>query len=221
MNNHITKIYFSSLGIFIRKILNSSSLLSVLVYRPFGIKKIRDKDTSLWIDGTHHKTEAYKKIDADSRVLLEYVQNCVEKDESILDICCNQGRFLFDLQSCGYQNLNGFDIMSTAIDAAKKRKEFNPKLMHIEHCLAQDFFIEKGDNEFDWAITFSATIELINPEFNIFKELSRTVKKGMILVINENGHAYPRFYRFLHKIYGFNILETITLGDKTLILSRK
>jgi len=43
----------------------------------------------------------------------------------------------------------------------------------------------------------------------------------MILVINENGHAYPRFYRFLHKIYGFKIIETKTLDDKTLIFSKK
>jgi 2-polyprenyl-3-methyl-5-hydroxy-6-metoxy-1,4-benzoquinol methylase len=221
MNSRITKIYFSSLGVFIRKIVNSSRLLSIFIYKSWGIKKLRNQDASLWVDGTYHKTDVYKEIDDNARVLLDYVQNYVEKDESILDICCNQGRFLFDLQSHGYLNLNGFDVMSTAIDVIRQREEYNPEVMNIEHCLAQDFFIEKRNNEFDWAITFSATIELINPEFNIFKELSRTVKKGMILVINENGHAYPRFYRFLHKIYGFKIIETKTLDDKTLIFSKK
>jgi len=145
----------------------------------------------------------------------------INKNDSILDVCCNQGRFLFDLQSKRYKNLYGFDIMGTAIDTIKKREDYNPKIMHIEHCLAQDYFQNKQKNQFDWAITYSATIELIHPEFNIFKELSRTVRKGMILVINERGHAYPRFYRLLHRIHGFKILETKSLDDKTLIYSIK
>jgi len=217
----VHKIYLSGLGVFIRKIINSSRLLSLAFYRLKVFDNIKKEDISLWSDGTINKTDFYITIDDNSRVLLDYVQKYVEKDERILDICCNQGRFLFDLQSNGYSNLNGFDIMSTAIDTIRKKADYKPETMHIEHCLAQDFFKDKANNEFDWAITYSATIELINPEFNIFKELARTVQKGMILVINENGHTYPRFYRLLHKINGFKILETKTLGDTTLIFSKK
>jgi len=217
----VHKIYLSGLGVFIRKIINSSRFLSLAFYRLKVFDNIKKQDISVWFDGTINKTDFYITIDDNSRVLLDYVQKYVEKEERILDICCNQGRFLFDLQSNGYSNLNGFDIMSTAIDTIRKRAEYKPEIMHIEHCLAQDFFKEKANNEFDWAITYSATIELINPEFNIFKELARTVQKGMILVINENGHTYPRFYRLLHKINGFKILETKTLGNMTLIFSKK
>jgi 2-polyprenyl-3-methyl-5-hydroxy-6-metoxy-1,4-benzoquinol methylase len=217
----VHKIYYSALGLFIRKIINSSSLLSSAVYRLKIFNNIKNQDEAVWFDGTIQKTDAYKLIDDDARVLLDYVQKHVDKDEKILDICCNQGRFLFNLQSNGYSNLYGFDIMRTAIDVIRKRTNYNPEIMHIEHCLAQDFFQEKANNEFDWAITYSATIELINPEFNIFKELSRTTRKGMILVINENDHTYPRFYRLLHKINGFKILETKTIRNMTLIFSKK
>jgi len=168
----VHKIYLSGLGVFIRKIINSSRFLSLAFYRLKVFDNIKKQDISVWFDGTINKTDFYITIDDNSRVLLDYVQKYVEKEERILDICCNQGRFLFDLQSNGYSNLNGFDIMSTAIDTIRKRAEYKPEIMHIEHCLAQDFFKEKANNEFDWAITYSATIELINPEFNIFKELS-------------------------------------------------
>ena len=41
-------------------------------------------------------------------------------------------------------------------------------------------YIKKQDeNFFDYAITFSATIELMNPGFKIFEELNRILKKGL------------------------------------------
>ena len=214
-------VFISKLGILIRKFINTSKILSKLLAKYRGVNNLRNKDASLWKDGNIHKTESYESLNLNANIFLDYVLKNTKKNDKILDICCNQGRFLFFLQSKKYLNLYGFDIMKTAITSIKQREEFNPEVMNIEHCLAQKYFENKSENEFDWAITYSATIELINPEFDIFKELSRTIKKGMVLVINENGHAYPRFYRFLHKINGFKIIEIKTLNDKTLILSKK
>jgi len=90
--------------------------------------------------------------------------------------------------------------------------------MHVEHCLAQDYFSNKENGQFDWAITYSATIELIHPAFDIFKELSRTVKKGMFLVLNENGHSHPRFYRFLHRVNGFKIVSITPILNECVLI---
>jgi len=63
-----------------------------------------------------------------------------------------------------------------------------------------------------------STIELINPEFDIFYELGRTVKKGMFLVLSENGHSYPRFYRLLHKLNGFEICSVTSITDGAVLI---
>ena len=63
-------------------------------------------------------------------------------------------------------------------------------------------------------------LRLNNPQnrHKIFYELSRTVKKGMILVINENGHSYPRFYRYLHAKHGFKIVSTIPILKECVLI---
>ena len=89
--------------------------------------------------------------------------------------------------------------------------------------------IAKGikSSSFDYAITFSATIELIHPGFDIFKELYRVVDKGFIFIINENAHSYPRFYRYQINSRGFKIInckkfsEDLTLLDCMKIWIRK
>jgi hypothetical protein len=40
----------------------------------------------------------------------------------------------------------------------------------------------------------------------------------MFLVINENGHAYPRFYRLLHRMHGFEICSVSQLYDKAVLI---
>ena len=152
--------------------------------------------------------------------------NCIlceisNKNEKILDICCNRGRFLIELKKRGYKNLFGFDVMGPAIEKLKMHNAFDPDIFHIEHCLAQDYFKSKKEENFDWAMTYSATIELLHPQFDIFKELGRTVKKGMVLVLNEKGLPYPRFYRHLHKKNGFEIIRLIENENLTLFVSKK
>jgi len=185
-------------------------------------KSIRDQNALIWKNECHYKTSFYEKLDDETMRFIDYVHQHTYEKDSVLDMCCNQGRFLYELKRRGYSELYGFDIMEPAIEAFKENVEYDPNIMNIEHCLAQDYFNNKQDKQFDWAITYSATLELIHPEFNIFRELNRTVRKGMFLVINEKGHSYPRFWRFLHKKNGFKILHISKIqGDLSLIYSIK
>lgn len=211
MKKIIFYIYNSFFLIFLRKVYNTylSGFFSV------ETGKYINSDVDIWKDGDTNLTEYYSEIGILENKFIQYVINNTNKNDSVLDICCNQGRFLFALRQHGYNDLRGFDIMKTAIVSFKSNPSYDPKILNIEHCLAEDYFKDKPNKSVDWAITYSATIELIPPEFDIFSELSRIVRKGMILVINESGHTYPRFYRYLHKINGFKIINIQPHHEKT------
>ena len=60
---------------------------------------------------------------------------------------------------------------------------------------AQDYLLRCSNECIVYAITFSASIELLHPSFNLFEEIYRITKKGFIFAINENKHTYPLFFR--------------------------
>ena len=109
------------------------------------------------------------------------------------------------LHNLGYQYLYGVDIMDDAINILKLSKEYLEGGIHAESELAQLYIKKQDEKFFDYALTYSATIELINPGFKIFKELNRILNKGFIFVLNENEHTYPRFYKYQIKSSGFKI----------------
>jgi ubiquinone/menaquinone biosynthesis C-methylase UbiE len=197
--------------IFLRKIYNT--FLSSF-FRKRSVKYI-NSNVDIWKDGDTNLTEYYSEINDLENKFINYILNNTRENDSVLDICCNQGRFLYALRKHGYNDLRGFDIMKTAIVSFKNNPLYDPSILNIEHCLAEDYFMSKPDKSIDWAITYSATIELIPSEFDIFYELSRIVRKGMILVINESGHTYPRFYRYLHRINNFKIINIQSHHEKT------
>ena len=77
-----------------------------------------------WHDETNHKTEWFSKISKPSeKFFINYIlKNTCSKD-MILDVCCNQGRFLKELHKNNYRNLYGFDIMKPAIKLLENTKE--------------------------------------------------------------------------------------------------
>lgn len=212
----------SFMGVFIRKVINTFRPTANILGKLQGGQERIKKDALKWMHEGHYKSDDYSSLDTNGRALVDYVCNHAKINEKILDICCNQGRFLLELRRRGYTKLYGFDVMGAAIQKLKQSKDYNADLIHVEHCLAQEYFADKGDKCFDWAITYTATIELIHPQFGIFRELGRTVNKGMFLVLNENGHSYPRFYRLLHRMNGFKIVAiSKQAGDIVLIHSVK
>ncbi len=177
------------------------------------------KDALIWHDEKFHKTDLYSSISHKyEKKFINYVLNATIKEDHILDICCNQGRWLKALRRNGYTNLSGFDIMKPAIEKFRLSEEYLSGGIEVEHSLAQDYFLKANKNSYDYAITWGATIELIHPSFLLFEKLYKITRKGFIFMINENKHTYPRFYRHIIKSSGFTPKKILCLSpDFTLL----
>lgn len=155
------------------------------------------KDVKIWQAEKHYVPEMYNTFDSTSKEFLNYLFDSIKPSDSILDLCCNQGRFLISLEKAGYSKLYGVDIMKTSIEKLAIYQGLGGTRIKCKHSLVQDYLREMPSNSIDYAITYSASIELIHPSFDLFKELNRVTKKGFIFAIHEYGHSYPRFYRYL------------------------
>ena len=178
------------------------------------------KDAEIWRNQNYYSSEKYEDVLSPiQQSYIEYISQKIDLNNCILDICCNQGRHLKALHRKGFRNLIGVDIMLDAVNILKESEEYSEGGIFVECALSQSFINNSEASSFDYAITFSATIELIHPGFDIFKELYRVVNKGFIFIINENGHTYPRFYRYQINSNGFKIrnckkfTEDLTLLD--------
>jgi SAM-dependent methyltransferase len=167
----------------------------------FG-RKIHQINGLQWEDEKVHKSDWYINCDPVAQVLLDQITEYVDKNETVLDVCCNVGRHLNYLNNCGYKNLYGFDIMKPAIE---KMKILFPDLdaEKIRLGNAVDILPSYTQNSFDWAYTHSATIELIHPSFYIHYEMARIVRKGLIFLLNEGNQGYSRNYESIFNRAGF------------------
>ena len=78
------------------------------------------------------------------------------------------------------------------------------------------------NNFFDVSYSLGASLELIPPQFDVIKHISRATKKYFICLISENGHTYPRFWKYEFKKNGFLITERKKLGsNRTLYVLQK
>ena len=214
----ITYIFKSNILIikFLRKPFNTWILPNLNNEKKF------EKDSEKWKSQKFYKTEQYSEIEGDlQKEYLKIILNTVDVNESILDICCNQGRHLKFLHKKGYRNLEGFDIMKAAIENLKNSEEYLSGGIYAETNLAQNFIKNTPDLKYDYSITLGATIELMHPGFKIFEELRRILKKGFIFAINENGHSYPRFYRHQIESNGFEIIQCEEFKDMTILNCKK
>ena len=111
--------------------------------------------------------------------------------------------------------------MKPAIDILQNSNEYLEGGINAECGTAQDYLLRCGNECMDYAITFSATIELLHPSFNLFEEIYRITKKGFIFAINENKHTYPRFYRYLIKKAGFKKISIFKISPSIKLLHFK
>jgi SAM-dependent methyltransferase len=149
-----------------------------------------------------HGIKHYSRFTGGSKELIFEIKKYCRKNYKILDIGCNVGRYLNYLSDRSYNNLYGVDINREAISYAKKNKKLNLKCSSIEN-----YLLQKKNNYFDITYTHGATIELIKPTFNIISEISRVTKLYTIFLISENGHAYPRFWRYEFTKHNYNIVS--------------
>ncbi len=163
-----------------------------------------EADARPWIDESVNKVEWYSRLDDLATELLREVQRVAAPDDDILDICCNVGRHLNELSLSGYKSLMGFDIMRPAIEQSKI---VFPSLAEsrIEHARADEFLSGLPSGSIDWAYSHTATVELIHPWFRIHRELFRIIRPGggLVFLLNETGHNYPREWRWLFRRAGF------------------
>lgn len=206
-----------------REVWNSSVIIT-LIRKPintfFPRINLRDarKDIVHWRDGGTYDTTQYSLHDEFTSTFIQYVIKKTESSNSVLDIGCNQGRFLRTLSENGYNKLCGVDVMCNAIRMLSNYSSENRKKIDAKCATIQEYLPTLKDHSVDYCITYSATIELVHPSFNLFKELSRICNKGFIFALNESGHTYPRFYRLLALIHGFKKIETFRLNSDLSVL---
>lgn len=177
-----------------------------------------ERDAISWLEDDKYDIGYYHALDNETRKFLQYITQKTTVDDTILDIGCNQGRFLIGLSEHGYTDLHGVDIMRKAITILEAWAIRNDKNIVSSCASIQEFLPSLEDNSIDYCITFSATIELLHPNFDLFFELSRICRKGFIFAVNENGHTYPRFYRTLAVLNGFRKVSIFELRDDLYVL---
>ena len=138
-------------------------------------------DSVIWENGGKYDPSLYSVHDSFSAEFIEYVMRETQTCNSILDIGCNQGRFLRTLSENGYDNLQGVDVMCRAIDILNEYSAKNGKRISAACDTTQNFLPSLEDKSIDYFITYSATIELMHPSFNLFQEMKRICRKGSSL----------------------------------------
>lgn len=192
-----------------RKLKNTFLPLAIKKVSTFDIRygdEVYRVDAGTWERDSVHLPDWYIDLDPTAQVLLNEVTTYANTDDRILDICCNIGRHLNYLTDHGYRYLYGFDIMKPALD---RMSRVFPKIdsSKIKHGNIVDVLPSYPDQCFDFAYTHSATLELIHPSFPAHSHLARIVKKGLVFLLYENGHTYPRYYEYLYNKAGFVSLK--------------
>lgn len=149
----------------------------------------------------------------DKRIFQE-INKLITKKDKVLDLGCNCGRTLNVLYKNGFYNLDGLDIMKSALELGKNNfSELYEDCNTNFYCDSFQNFLKKVPaNTYDLIYTRGATVELINPYFPLVKNLCKASKKYVLLCIFENSHYYPRFWEieFLREDFHMISLERLT-----------
>ncbi len=168
-----------------------------------------------------HGYNNYLEPNEDAQLLLnEVTKRSKDKKIKILDLCCNVGRHLNALNKIGYSNLYGVDINKLAIQKMKTIYK-NLNSANISYKSAESYLINTKDNFFDLIYTHGATVELIQPTFPIVNEVCRVTKNYVIFLIQENGHAYPRFWRYEFKKNKMDLIYHKDCSGLSLLVYKK
>jgi len=173
----------------------------------------RITDAAPWAEGREGRLQTplnYVDLDDQALILLEYVDRYASDHQAaILDLGCNSGRHLNHLWELGYTNLTGVDGMGQALRVMGERFPRMKARAKIQHDLFQRFLSRQPDRSFDLVYSHGATVELVHPSFDLIRHLCRITRCHVILLIDENGHAYPRFWRYEFFKNGFDLVWAI------------
>jgi len=152
-------------------------------------------------ENTKHSYKNYQSLDSKAKILLDEVRNySFDKNIKILDLGCNIGRHLNALKKSGFNNLYGVDIGKKPVHQSKKYF-LDLKDVNIRCSSFEEYLYKTKSSFFQIIYTHGATIELTKPTFPLISQISRVLDKNgyFILLIHENGHSYPRFWRYEFK----------------------
>lgn len=172
--------------------------------------------------GAPHGPDQYVELQESSHVLIdEVVRLASGRSAPILDLGCNVGRHLNALHKLGYTNLYGMDVQREAFEHMERVFPEVKKAAHLEQGTFQDCLPRVADRFFEVSFTHGATLELVPPSFPVCREMARVTGKAVVLVINENGQAYPRLWETEFMRAGFlltKLLRPILPGDGNSLL---
>lgn len=225
--------------IFLKKIINSflyprflyEKLINDATYEMLIQKKLPSKvlrkliyfypsvsESYSWIHGDVNEwrdpTDFLKLRPGIDDVFLDYFDKNIQKNDKILDLACNSGRHLNGLYKKKYKDLNGVDIMATALDFFERKFPDVFKVANIEKNFMQRKLLKTESKFYDTLYSIGATIELIHPSFDIISHMCRVSRKHIIILIQPNAHNYPRFYELEFSRHGFKKIHKIILGNK-------
>ncbi|MDP2813933.1 MAG: methyltransferase domain-containing protein, partial [Erysipelotrichaceae bacterium] len=152
---------------YIKKIMNS--FIPSWVFQLSPTKNWATKHWGAQNYGDDHSFEKYSTYQPRIPVLINELNARITKNNSILDVGCNCGFYLFTLKNEGYTNLSGIDISRNAIEYGKNNFDMNGinlKVGSFQEILPQ---IYSQNIKYDVIYSMGATIELVHPSFDIVK----------------------------------------------------
>jgi predicted TPR repeat methyltransferase len=123
------------------------------------------------------KMERGRRVEI-KRVIDRHVKD--DKKSKILDIGCGYGAYLEELKRSGYENVEGIDISSEQVEAAKKKG-----LKNVYEGDALSFVRKKKANSIDVVLLIDIIEHMeVEEMFSIMDEVCRVLRKGGDCVIH-------------------------------------
>lgn len=201
----------------IKKLINSLAPRSLFL---LSIRRFNQRNH--WKDqksGDDHGYDKYTQERPQTPYLIKEVESRAKKNDSILDLGCNCGYYLFSLKKAGYTNLSGVDISRHAIEFG--RHEFGLHDANMNVGAFEDVLpcLVSQQRKYDLIFSMGATIELVHPVFDIIKHLAILSQKYVILFIQEWGHTTPRLYEYEFQKHGFLMVKCIRPYDGSEVIN--
>jgi len=178
----------------------------------FNVSPIKKSGCNHWKNqkaGDIHGYDKYLVMNPRITTLINEVRLHASMTDSILDLGCNCGFYLWNLKKIGYLNLTGIDICENAIDFGRKELDLSGIELiagSFEETLPKMMQEEKG---YDLVYSMGATLELVHPSFDIIRAICSISRRFVILGISEWGHTYPRFWEYEFNRNGFIMVKCI------------
>jgi SAM-dependent methyltransferase len=192
---------------YLKKIINT--FFPKLLFKLSPLRKTGQDHWKKQKAGDIHGYDKYLVMTPRVTTLMNEVQLRASKTDSILDLGCNCGFYLWNLKKTGYVNLAGIDICENALEFGRKELDLSGIELiagSFEEVLPR---MEQVDKQYDLVYSMGATLELVHPSFDIIHAICSISRRFVVLGISEWGHSYPRFWEYEFNRNGFIMVKCI------------